>query len=132
MLRADPPLPKEERLGVVSDTPLYDLPGLDVIWDLCPECFHLLAEGISKDKIKRMFIKRKGKYAVYLLALMSAAYQNMTVFSETARKTQKILPAQLKGSELTVITLSVFLCLAAELMDDTLEDRKDYKLANEW
>ncbi len=116
----------------MTDTPLYDLPGLDVVWDLCPECFHLLAEGISKDMIKRMFIKRKGKYAIYLLALLSTVYQNMTVFSESPRRTQKIQPAQLKGSELTLITLSVFLCLVVELMDDTLEDRKDYKVSDEW
>ncbi len=112
---------------MVCDTPLYDWPGLDVIWDLPADVFHLIAEGITKEMLRRMFNSRQNKYSRDILAAMSSSYEAMKVFSETARRTRPIQPGNLKGNELTVITLSVLLHLVAEVMAEL-----EYRPTDEW
>ncbi len=117
---------------MAGDTPLYDLRNFDIVEDFGTDCFHNIAEGCSKIKIERMFINRKSRYSAYILLMMSGAYKSMKVFSEMPRRSRTISPANMKGNELTVITLSVFPALAVELMDDS-EDRGDgFKLVDEW
>ncbi len=118
---------KDGKVGVVCDTPLYDWPGLDVIWDLPADVFHLIAEGITKEMLRRMFTSRQNKYSRDILAAMSSSYEAMKVFSETARRTRPIQPGNLKGNELTVITLSVLLHLVAEVMAE-----HEYRPTEEW
>ncbi len=96
------------------------------------DCFHLTAEGCTKRKMERMFINRKSRYSAYVLLMMSGAYKSMKVFSEMPPRSRTINPANMKGNELTVITLSVMPALALELMDDSGDRDDGFKLVDEW
>ena len=109
----------EGRKGIKGDTPLYDLKGdFDVVWDIPPESFHLISEGITKQILTRLIVKRQDKASDCLRQRLDEAYSSMRVFSEMSRRTSKLNVANLKGSDLTMMTLSVLPSLVVDLMTD--------------
>ncbi len=107
----------QDRQGLQCFSPLFDLlHEIDIVWDLPPDIFHLLWEGITRDKLKRMFINRVNKISKGLLNDLSQAYRATRVFSETPRRPHAIHVKSLKGSELALITMSVFPLLVERLM----------------
>ncbi len=102
-----------EREGIIADSAFYDIPDFDPVWDCAVEEFHNLKEGLTKQKMTRMFVKHKTKYSREILHKFSYYYESMAVFSETARRTRPIYVGQFKGHEFGVLALSAMplLCL---------------------
>ncbi len=102
---------------VVCDSPIYDLRGVDYVWDLPLDVFHNGFEGVAKLKMIRMFLTRCTKESREVLAELNLHYEAMTVFSETARATRQVTQVlSLKGNELKVLSFSVFPVLACSII----------------
>ncbi len=99
-------LEENQRKGVIADSALYDLPQFDIVWDCPIEEFHNIKEGLSKQIMHRMFIKKKTVYSRAVKNELSQLYENMAVFSESPRKTRAISVGQFKGNEFGLLTLS--------------------------
>ncbi len=98
-------------------TPLLDLQTeFDVVWDMPPEEFHLIKEGVTKQILYRMFVNRESTTALGLLAALNQAYKNLQIFTETPRKPRNIDVLRMKGSEFGTIGMSVFPVLFKDLM----------------
>ncbi len=76
------------------------------MWDCPIEEFHNIKEGLSKQIMNRMFIKKKTAYSRSVKNELSQLYENMAVFSESPRKTRPISVGQFKGNEFGLLTLS--------------------------
>ena len=97
-------MPKEWCKGVKADTPLYDLAGFDIVWDLPIEEFHLLFEGLTKVMLDRMFVSSCTEKSRPIWKKLSTAYAEMAVFSETSRRTRPIMLHQFKGNSYKIST----------------------------
>ena len=132
-------------MGVVEYTPLLDLEGFDVVWNLPLEEFHLIKEGLTKKMLQRMGFftinidaprKRRAEKNTTreIMELFNKAYCTMAVFSETSRRprplklhqfkgalclrfaTRSFLNRFLTGSEFGTLTLSCFPSLFADFI----------------
>ena len=118
LCRVNPLASEDLRKGVVADSALYDLvPPFDTIWMLPIDVFHIAFEGITKTMLNRMFVLRCTRESRAVLMQINYLYKKMRVFSETARSSRTIRPAQLKGSELAVVTFTVFITLALQVLN---------------
>lgn len=103
--------------GVLTDSPLLDLPGFDPIWDVPIEEFHLIKEGLTKLMMERMLDFSNTDETRRIKKELSDAYAATMVFSETSRRARPITRfAQFKGSELGTLTFSAFPTLFADIM----------------
>ena len=93
----------------MEDTPLLDVPGFDIVYDIPLEEFHLIKEGLTKKMLQRMGFfalnidarrdKRVGtNYARQVLGKLNNAYCAMSVFSETSRRPRPLKLNQFKGT----------------------------------
>ena len=108
-------------LAVKTFSPLLDLrQQFDIVYDMPPEEFHLLYEGLTKMMLQRMLTQ--SRYAKHVQAKATALYRNMKVFSETPRFPRKLNPGDLKGSEFAVILYSLFPSLAMDILEDKTDE----------
>ena len=75
---------------------------------MAPESFHLVFEGLTKLKIKRLFEDSNTIESGQVLDEWQFAIQDMFVFSETPRTTTEVKTGEMKGSEFGTIALSAF------------------------
>ena len=99
-------------------SPLLDLEsGLDIVWGLPLDEFHLVKEGLTKLMLSRMLWTTQHRESRDLHNKMNLAYRNMAVLSEMPRRTRSI-QQHMKGSELGVIAMSLFPHVAADLITE--------------
>ncbi len=116
----------EERQGITSFSPLFDLLGpFSIVWGLPVDQFHLIYEGIVKEMLKRMFVNSTNKESRRFHRALSELYEGTRVFSETPRATRPLLLSTLKGNEYEVITLSVLIPFAVKILRN-VEDNSEW------
>ena len=106
-----------EKCDIIADSALYDLEGVDFIWGVAIDVFHICFEGISKLMLIRLFLVRNTKESREVLGEVNFLYVNMKVFSETASTARPINQVlSLKGNELKVLTMSLFPVLGTSVI----------------
>ena len=107
----------EEQQGILEFSPLFDLQGdFNVVWDVSLDPFHLLFEGNTKEMLRRMFGGEKTKESRAFHRLLSRMYENTKVFSEAPKRTSTLVLSNLKGHEYGLLTFSVLLPFALDIM----------------
>ncbi len=108
---------EQTRQGIIYYTPILDLhEPFDIVWDMPPEQFHLIYEGITKQILQRMFDTSSTVHSRQLLYTLDETYSSLQVFTETPRKPRKICVLRMKGSEFATLAMSVFPVLIKDLL----------------
>ncbi len=101
----------------MADSAIYDLEGVDLIWGLPIDVFHIGFEGVTKLMLIRLFVVRDTKESREVLAEVNLLYTSMKVFSAIPRTTRPINQVlSLKGNELKVLTMSLFPVLGTSII----------------
>ncbi len=112
-----------ERQGITDFSPLFDLISpFSIVWGLPVDQFHLIFEGIVKEMLKRMFTNSTSKESRAFHRAFSDLYEGTKVFSETAHSTRPLLLSSLKGNEYEVLTLSVLIPFAVQILRNVEEN----------
>ena len=116
--RSDPPITNdEEKKGIkVTRRCTTSRATSTSSGDIPPESFHLISEGITKQILTGALVSAEDAASSALRQILSDEYESMTVFSEMSRRTAQLNVANLNGSDLNTITLSVLPALAVEFM----------------
>ena len=119
-------MPVERRFGITCRSPLLDLPNFDIIYDVPLDEFHLIKEGIIRRMLSAMFVDTTHRDSKEILRRLSRCWEVLKVFSESARRTDKLRIPQLKGSELGVMGYTVFPHLAMNLMSGGIYNKEPW------
>ena len=112
---------EDERTGVKRRSPLLDVPGFDIVNDVCPDALHLFHLGVTRRIWLRM---SKGTQAFHnadrrrrMLGFLDRLYSKTKVPSEIRHKsTKNINPPHMRGQSWQLIDMHVFIAYACSIL----------------
>ncbi len=108
--------------GILGFSPLLDLQSdFDIVYDIPADQFHLLFEGMCREMMRRMFIAETTRDSMDIHRALSDIFQATKVFSETPRKTRPLVWSTLKGHEYGLITFSLTIPLALDVLEPAVD-----------